>query len=407
LITGRTAGLLFVLAVIVAGLIAIAIIRPEPPTDRLVTRTTNFSSLKGWPADDTRGALAAFQRSCRRLLTLPDERSLGADGMAGTVADWRPACQSADAIDGADDEAARRYFQTWFRPVAIRNHGDEIGLFTGYYEPVLRGSRERSERFRFPLYELPAHWLSVDLGEFKKDLAGQRLVGRVVGNRLRPAESRADIEQGALEGKAKALLWVDDPVDVFFLHIQGSGVVELAEGGRQRVGFAGTNGHAYTAVGRTLIARGEVAQEQMSMQAIRAWLKRNPEQSQALMNENASYVFFRPLQGEAAVGSQGVELTATRSIAVDPKWIALGVPVWLDTYVKESDEKVMSPTKLRRLFVAQDTGGAIRGVVRGDVFWGTGDAAGETAGVMREYGRYWVFLPRELLQRRNREEVRT
>jgi len=404
LISGRTAGLLFVLAVIVAGLLAVAIFRPEPPADRLVTRVTNFSSIKGWPEDDTRDALSAFRRSCTRLMTLPEERSMGADGMAGTVADWRPACRAALELVAADAEGARRYFQTWFRPVIVRNNGDDLGLFTGYYEPILRGSRQRSDRFRYPLYEMPSHFISVDLGEFKKDLAGQRVVGRVVGNRLRPAENRAEIETGGLDGKAKVLLWVDDPVDVFFLHIQGSGLVELAEGGVQRVGFAGTNGHAYTAVGRTLIARGEVPVEQMSMQAIRSWLRANPDQAQALMNENASYVFFRPIAGAAAIGSQGVELTARRSIAIDPKWIAMGIPVWLDTFVKESDERNPGPTKLRRLFVTQDTGGAIRGVVRGDVFWGTGEEPAILAGGMREYGRYYAFLPRELLQRRAREE---
>ncbi|MSO64680.1 MAG: murein transglycosylase [Alphaproteobacteria bacterium] len=404
MIIGRTAGLLFLLAVIVLGIAYFALFPPPPPPDQLVTKLTNFSSLKGWTEDDQRAAFLAFRRSCASLLSGPDERSLGADGMAGTVGDWRSACTAAQNQPDGDNEAARRFFQTWFRPTNIRNNGDEFGTFTGYYEPILRGSRGRSERYRYPLYEVPKHYVSADLGEFKKEWAGQRVVGRVIGNRLRPPETRAEIDAGALEQQARVLLWVDDPIDVFFLHIQGSGIVELAEGGRQRVGYAGANGHAYTAVGRVLVARGEVPLEQMSMQAIRQWLRANPEQAQALMNENASYVFFRPINGAAAIGSMGVELTPGRSLAVDPKWIALGIPIWLDTFVKEQDEKNPGPTKLRGLFVAQDTGGAIKGIVRGDVFWGSGDEAAAAAGVMREWGRYYALLPRELLQRRARDE---
>ena len=398
--TGRLAGLLFLLAVIVTGLILVSVIDREPPEPQLGLDERTFASLVGWDDDDQSAALDAFRLSCERVLTLPDERSLGGGGMAGTVADWRPVCRAAGDVRAADRDAARAYFQTWFRPVAVSNDSDDIGLFTGYYTPVLKGSLRRSETFSVPIYPLPADYLKVDLGDFRADLAGQRIVGHIENGQLAPTQTRAEIEAGALGGTAKPILWLADPIDAFFMHIQGSGRIQLQDGTALDVGVVGTNGHTYVSIGRRLVARGVLAEGKVSAQAIRAWLKDNPEKAQAVMQENPRYVFFGLRDGEP-LGSQGVTLTAQRSLAVDTRWIALGVPVWLDTRI--ADSKV-APDRIRRLMVAQDTGGAITGIVRGDVYWGAGDEAGEVAGRMNVAGRYHLLLPRTLLQRRAQEQ---
>ncbi|MCH8112252.1 MAG: murein transglycosylase A [Proteobacteria bacterium] len=398
--TGRLAGLIFLLAVVVTGLILVSVIDREPPETRLGLDERSFASLAGWDDDDQSAALSAFRLSCERLLTLPDERSLGGGGMAGMVADWRSACRAVGDVRAADRDAARAYFQTWFRPVAVSNEADDIGLFTGYYTPVLKGSLERSEAFSVPIYPLPADYLKVDLGTFRADLAGQRIVGHIENGRFAPAQTRAEIDAGALDGTAKPILWLADPIDAFFMHIQGSGRIRLDDGSVLDVGVTGTNGHAYVSIGRRLVAHGGLEEGNVSAQSIQAWLKDNPDEAQSLMQENPRYVFFGIVDA-GPLGSQGVTLTAQRSLAVDTRWIALGVPVWLDTRI--ADTKV-APDRIRRLMVAQDTGGAITGIIRGDVYWGAGDEAGEVAGRMNVAGRYHVLLPRTLLRRRAQEK---
>lgn len=403
--TGRLAGLLFLLAVIVTGLILVSVIDREPPEARLNLGERSFSSLAGWEDDDQSAALVAFRRSCERLLTLPEKRSLGgsdgdANDMAGTVADWRPACRAIDDVPADDPDAARAYFQTWFRPVSVSNIADDIGQFTGYFTPVLRGSLSRSPAFSVPIYPLPMDYLNVDLGTFRADLAGERIVGRVENGRLTPAQTRAEIEAGALGGTATPILWLADPIDAFFMHIQGSGRIRLDDGSVLDVGVAGTNGHTYVAIGRRMLARGVLEEGNVSAQTIQAWLRANPDAAQPLMQENPRYVFFRVLDAGPR-GAQGVTLTPQRSLAVDTKWIALGIPIWLDTRVADSKT---GPDRFRRLMVAQDTGGAIKGIVRGDVYWGEGDEPGEIAGRMNLAGSYHVLLPRALLQRRAQEK---
>ncbi|HJN04868.1 MAG TPA: MltA domain-containing protein [Alphaproteobacteria bacterium] len=398
--TGRLAGLLFLLAVIVAALVTLMIVQPEPPVDRLVLEPRAYVKLDGWAEDDHAPALDAFRKSCARLLTFSDEASLGANGIAGTVADWRAACEAAMALNVFSADDARRFFQTWFRAVAIQNNSDDLGLFTGYYEPVLEGSRTRNTRFDVPVYPRPEGHLTVELGAFRESLAGQRLVGRLEGSRLVPVETRAEIDAGALDDGPEPLLWLDSAVDAFFMQIQGSARIDLENGTTVRVGYAGSNGHPYTAIGRVLVARGALAEDEVSAQSIRAWLEANPGEAAAVMQENESFVFFRLLEEDGPVGAQGVVLTPGRSLALDRRWLPLGVPVFVDTTVESGD----SPARVRRLMVAQDVGGAIKGIVRGDVYWGSGDAAGEIAGRMKQFGRYFALLPRTLLERRARKE---
>jgi membrane-bound lytic murein transglycosylase A len=358
---------------------------PAPPEPKLTLAPASFGDLPGWGQDAVAEALPALSRSCAKLLALPADRALGAAGRAG---DWAAPCRALASVPPGT-EAARAYLETWFSPWAAADNGAREGLFTGYYEPELRGSTRPGGPYATPLHRRPPDLVTVDLGEFRENLRGERIAGRVVDGRLRPMEDRAAIAAGALDGRGLELVWVDDPVDAFFLHIQGSGRVALDGGRLMRVGFDGQNGHAYVAVGRELVARGAMAREQVSMQSIRAWMKANPAEAQALMDANPSYVFFRQLGGEGPEGAQGVVLTPGRSLAVDRRFVPLGTPVWLD-----AEDPLDPALRVRRLLVAQDTGGAIRGPVRGDVFWGHGAEAEERAGRMRSRGAYWLLLPR-------------
>jgi membrane-bound lytic murein transglycosylase A len=367
---------------------------PDTSEEALTLQSVSFAALPGWGADEHAKALATFLKSCtrinRRPATAPLASKLSKTRQAfGTAGDWQPVCKAAAALGAQVSPVnARRFFENWFRAYAVSNRGQTEGLFTGYFEPLLRGSRQKSGRFKYPLYKKPGDLITVDLGKFKKDLAGQQIIGRLAKNRLEPYADRAEIDRGALGNKGLELLWVDDPVDSFFLHIQGSGQVMLPGGRSMRVGYAGKNGHAYYAIGRELVNIGALTKENVSLQTIRAWLAANPGQADALMQKNRSYVFFRELKGDGPIGAQGVGLTPGRSLAVDRRYIPLGAPIWLDT------RNPLGPHQpIRRLVIAQDTGGAIKGVVRGDLFWGAGPRAREGAGKMKEPGRVFILLP--------------
>jgi membrane-bound lytic murein transglycosylase A len=346
--------------------------------------------------------------------------------IGGFVADWIGPCQRMVSLERErprDHDALRALLETDFRAFQIKNRDLEEGLFTGYYEPLLRGSRRRRAPYDVPLYKLPRDLITIDLGRFREELRGQRLAGRVEGRELLPYAERRAIEGGALARRDLELLWVDDPIDAFFLQIQGSGQIELPDGRRLRLGYAGQNGHPYFAIGRELIARGALTREQVSLQSIRAWLQENPEQATEVMALNASYVFFRELEGEGPIGSHGVVLTPGRSLAIDRSFLPLGAPLWLDTTfptpervpttvmtssagatATEPSPHSVDPAQpasapLQRLVVAQDTGGAIRGPVRGDLFWGAGEEAEELAGHMKQQGRLYLLLPIALAER--------
>jgi membrane-bound lytic murein transglycosylase A len=357
-----------------------------PPVPKLVLAPAGFADLPGWTQDRHAEFLPALARSCARLGRLPDDRDLG---LAGRARDWREPCAAASRIAAGDHTAARRFLESAFRVYAIADeaNGPE-GLFTGYFEPDLRGSMTRGGSYTIPLHARPADLVTVDLGEFRPELRGQRVAGTVQNGALRPYASRDRINAGALDGRTNVLVWVDDPVDAFFLEIQGSGRVTLPDGRVLRLGFAAQNGHPYVAIGRTLIERGALTRESVSMQSIRAWLAANPREARAVMESNPSYVFFRVLEGDGPLGSEGVALTPGRSLAVDRAFLPMGVPIWLD-----AEDPLDPGQRLRRTMMAQDTGGAIRGVVRGDVFWGAGADAAERAGRMRARGRYWLLLP--------------
>lgn len=340
---------------------------------RFTLEPAAFSQLQGWADDRLAAAIPALLKSCARLLALPDAAPLDASPRVadyGRVGVWRGLCEAAAALPPEDDAASRWFFETSFVPLSVADYGASEGLFTGYYEIELNGSRQRRGRYQTPIYRRPPE----------------------VGAATR--YSRAEIEDGALSGRGLELLWVDDPIDAFFLEIQGSGRVRLRNGRTARIGYDGQNGQPYVPIGRLLVERGVIPRSEATMITIRDWMNRHPEAGAALRRENPSYVFFRELPGDGPIGAEGVVLTAERSIAIDRTFIALGIPIWV-----EADERFAAAESVRRLVVAQDTGGAIKGPVRGDLFWGTGSAAASRAGVMNARGRYYLLLPRGVASR--------
>jgi membrane-bound lytic murein transglycosylase A len=338
----------------------------------------SFGVIPGWSQDNLAAAWSAFGASCHAMRF---------------QAAWRAACAEAAKLRNPDTDAVRAYFESQFIAYRVATpEGETQGLATGYYEPLLRGSRARRAPYLHALYAPPDDLLVIDLVSVKPDLKNFRLRGRLDGRRVVPYWSRAEIERGMGTVSGKEIVWVDDPIEAFFLEIQGSGRIQLDTGEAVRLNYADQNGHPYQSIGRWLLDRGELKPGEATMQGIKAWARANPARVEELLAQNPSYVFFReqaigdPSAGP--IGAQGVALTPERSIAVDPRFIPLGAPVFVATTVPGTE------SRLERLAVAQDTGGAIRGPVRADYFWGFGADAGALAGRMRQTLRLWVLLPR-------------
>ena len=357
------------------------VVEPMPPMPSEPARgrleRALWDDLPYLNADDPTDALAAFMQGCVVL---------------ASKTEWSAACAAGAAVPvKARPETIRRYFRENFEPFQVINADETAtGLVTGYYEPLLRGSRTRTETFKYPLYGQPQDLIAVDLSEVYPDLKFKRLRGRIVGNKLVPYFDRSEIESSGAPLKGLELAWVDDAVELFFLQIQGSGQILLPDGTRMRVGYADQNGHPFRSLGGALIRRSQIRAEHASMRGIKEWARRNPAKIQQFMNINPSYVFFKELPSELSgpLGTLGVPLTGERSIAVDQRVVPLGVPVFLSTTFPNTK------TALNRLMVAQDTGGAINGAVRADFYWGFGDDAGAEAGKMKQQGRMWVLLPK-------------
>jgi membrane-bound lytic murein transglycosylase A len=364
--TRRTAAFLAVALLIVLAAVIYRHYYPLPP--KLSLRATRFARLDGWDDDNVAAVLPAFLKSCAVITARG-----GADPVDtvtrssdfGTVGDWQPLCAQAAALPG-DDMAARNFFETSFTPLLAGNNGNSDGLFTGYYEIVLNGSRRREGAYQTPIYRRPTD---------------------------PKAYSRAQIDDGALAGKGLELLWVDDPIGAYFLQIQGSGVVRLTDGKTVRLGYDGGNGHSFVSIARLLVQRNEVPLKNMTMQALREWIAAHGAAGQGLMREDPSFVFFKEIPGDGPYGAEKVVLTAECSLAVDRRFIPLGVPLWLD-----ATQRFTTGT-IRRLVVAQDTGGAIKGPVRGDFYWGSGDEAGREAGAMNASGHYYLLVPQTVATR--------
>ncbi len=387
--------LLYILIIIVLCLLCFILWKPKP--HKITFRTSSFSELPGWSTVDTKKSLLAFQKSCKAFLKQDPNQSVGSEFVDLQAKDWHPACMAALSLTRASNKEIKAFFQKWFIPVEFFDRQPVNGLFTGYYMPLLKGSLTKTKKYHVPLYGLPRNLVTINLSLFDPKLKHRTLVGRVKGHQVVPYYTRAEINKGAIKDVAPVIAWVDSTIDRLFLEIQGSGIIEFDDGKQIIVGYDGQNGAPYTAIAKVLIDQGVMTRENASMQQIRHYLEAHPDQINRVLNQNKSFVFFDILQQRAALGTQGVPLTPGYSLAIDRQWVPLGTPVWLSTtrpYQKSDQHKVF-----QRLMVAQDTGGAIKGVVRGDVFWGAGVQATAIAGKMKNKGQYWLLMPRQALDR--------
>lgn len=359
------------------GKTSVAPTAPQQQTPTVLSKHVPvlWSELAGWAEDDLRHAWRAFEQSCS---TLKRQRM------------WMEVCAAAAFMPGDNNEHIRHFFEHHFTPYRVVGvDGSGEGLVTGYYEPLLYGSRTPTARYRFPLYAAPEELLVIDLGDVYPELKDLRLRGRLDGRRVVPYYSRAEIMDDPAVLRGYEFLWVDDEVELFFLQIQGSGRVQLDTGEVVKIGFADQNGYPYNSIGRLLVQQGELPLEKASMQGIKQWGLENPAKLRPLLQQNARYVFFRELPSDVSgpIGALGVPLTAGRSLAIDPRSIPQGAPVFLATTWPNSSKP------LNRLMMAQDTGSAIKGSIRADFFWGYGPEAGNQAGKMKQSGKMWVLMP--------------
>lgn len=357
--------------------------RLAPEDASLILKSAAYDDLPGWNDDQLNLAAQTFAKSCARIAKRPGGDKFGPIG--GTYADWHGPCSRLTQDVQLNPQAARRFFETEFTPwQAVASNGAVEGMFTGYYEASLRGSRTQHGPYQTPLRKRPGDLVMVDLGEFRPALKGQRIAGRVTDGNLKPYQDHKSIDQGLLPNdKELPLVWVDDPVKAFFLQIQGSGRVIMDDGSTMRLGYAGQNGWPYYAVGRELVKRNALPKEAVSMQSIESWMKAHPNQAKEIMYTNPSYVFFKEIDGDGPLGAENVALTPERSLAIDRTNLPYGLPVWLSVN--------------KHLMVAQDTGGAIRGPIRGDIFYGYGEEAEQKAGPMKQPGQWWILLPRSVI----------
>lgn len=330
---------------------------------------SSWSDLEDFQDDDLESAFEVFKLGCEK---------------SQRFALLKESCLKANEYDNALD-----FFQENFVPHKLYDdsHNDE-GLITGYYEPLLKGSRTKSQQYQYPIFKQPKDLIVVDLSSVYPELSKYRLRGKIVGNKLVPYEDRANIKE---DENKEVICYVDDKIDLFFLHIQGSGRVQLDSGEIINVGYANQNGRAYNSVGKLMIAQGLLKEYGGSMQGMKKWFEEYPQQADEILNHNESYVFFHE-SPKSATGSLGVPLVAQRNLAVDRNYIPLGLPVYIKT------KNPLTQEKISQLMVAADTGGAIKGKIRADFYWGFGEEAEETAGKMKELGKLFVLLPKEVMQ---------
>lgn len=326
----------------------------------------DFQDIEGWNDDDHKLALQTFLHSCRKFSKMPQNSPLNGKLLDITAGDFRDVCEIAEVVKQMSAKQTKNFFENWFKLFLVESRsGDEDGLFTGYYEASLRGSFVKSDKYKYPIYAKPKEV------NFDANL------------------TRKDIENGALASQKLEIIYVDDKVDLFFMHIQGSGRVILPNGNEIRLAYAGKNQHPFNAISNEMFERELITKEEYNSKGVRNWLKNNPEKADEIMNLNNSFTFFKIFDSEYVVGAQGVPLTSERSLAVDNEIMPFGVPLWVQTKLKNSDKK----EPFHKLMIAQDTGSAIKGAVRGDIFFGYGNVAEDKAFTMASKGQYYVLLP--------------
>ena len=378
-------------ALVIAGLIAASAQAQNLPgagslsADARMT-PIRFNDISGWQADSLEGFWPAFVSNCQV--------------MRQRAAPWARVCREAESVNPKEASAIRQFIELRFTPFELSDtKGTRSATITGYYEPLLKGSRTREGPYQIPLYRTPKDLINVDLSSVYPEIKALRLRGRLEGGRVVPYPTRAEIERRSLLA-GQELLWVDDPVEAFFLQVQGSGRVQLANGESIRVGYAEQNGYPYQSIGRYLINKGELKPNEASMQGIKAWVAANPNRRDELLHQNPSVVFFKEItnlnSALGPLGSMGLPLTPGRSLAVDPRFVPQGNLVFMNTRVPNVGAPPRDPgVPFQRLMIAQDTGSAILGAHRSDIFFGTGPTAGEVAGRMRAEGRLVVLLPNQ------------
>jgi membrane-bound lytic murein transglycosylase A len=381
----QTVLFLFCLSLGLSGCATKPDLTKEPPR----FAPAQFADLPGWMNDNLDGLQIAAEKSCDRITKQPPETPVRPNG---TLADFAPFCA---AITNPNTDM-RTAIETHLTPWRVTVRGSDDGLFTGYYEASLNGSHTQHGPYQTPIRARPLDHVVVDLPAFNLDVPDKRLTGQLKGSpgdyTVSPYPERAGIESGAVPAVAdRVLAWVDDPVNAFFLEIQGSGRIALDDGTVMHVGYAERNGQAYTAIGKVLVDRGEMTPDTASMQSIRDWLAAHPDQARDLLNKNKSYIFFRDIGVDGPIGAENVALTPLRSMAIDKSIWSYGLPFYINAVAANGDP---TQPRIQRLMVGQDTGGAIKGAVRGDVFWGYGETAAHNAGLMKSRGDMWVFLPK-------------
>ncbi len=368
--------------------------RKGPPHDTLTLTKKVFKDLPAWNDDKHAEAVPSFLRSCEKLNALKDNDAVGHDGHGGIAKQWRSACKAAAKVKAGDDAAAKTFFEAEFVPWQAAGKAGPDGKMTGYFVQEMKGSRKKAGKYQTPVYARPKDLVMVDLSKHIKDSHGRRVWGRLTDKGdLEPYFTRKEIREGALDGKKLEIMYVDEPIDLMFAHIEGSAKAKMDDGSVIWLDFAGKNGRSYAGLGGVIKAMGGLSTPGSgTMQGIRKWLADNRTKWNEVTDQVASFVFFEEAKQQGAMGSQMVVLTARRSMAIDRAFIGQGTPIWVDTRAPVAGTTQVNPW--RQLLIAQDTGGGILGAVRGDIYWGDDAAAGDIGGRMGGKGRYWLLLPK-------------
>lgn len=362
-----------------------------------------YQQLPGWHEDSMDNLLPTLLQSWQRIKASHMAGSVITDSWFSNFSeDWQPLLDQALALPADNAEKIREYFHNNFVPCRVIITQGNAPLFTGYYEPIIEVASSMHDEYKHPIYSRPNELITIDdlsifLGE--KQYKNKRIAGRVQKGKLVPYYTRTEIEQGILAGRNLEIAWAKNPVDLFFLHVQGSGVLKFEDGSMVRIGYDGQNGHKYVSIGKVLSNQSAIPPEYITKQYIMGWMQAQPDSGMSLMQKNPAYVFFRLNYGDGPIGKHGAVLTPLRSVATDPIFISLGVPLWINAQTADKS------FKLQRMVVAQDVGGVIKGPGRVDIFTGSGAGADELAGRLRANGETYILLPKTLLRKMIKRRV--